>query len=121
MSEAEAIAAAAADSLQLEASDNLSGFKGVLVRDSSLRKPFQAVHADESLGYYATAEEAALVYAKHCRARADSEAAEAAAAAEEEHRVWEEKIITRGVEAQSRIIEFGLQHSRRVVPNSLAK
>ena len=111
MSAAQVAAAAAAEDLKLEGSDNLSGFKGVIVRDASLRKPYQAVHADESLGYYATAEEAALVYARHRQARADAEAAQAEAAAAEEDRAWQERVISRGLDDQSRTIEYGITNS----------
>ena len=120
MSAAQVAATATAEGLKLEGSDNLSGFKGVFVRDASLRKPYQAVHADESMGYYTSAEEAALAYTRHCKARADAEAAEAEAAAEEEHRAWEERAISRGLGAQRRAIEFGLMHTRRAKSGLLA-
>ena len=65
MTAAEAKAAAAAEGLQLEASDNATGFAGVRYGPATaIRRPFQAVHGDESLGYFETAEEAALVYAR---------------------------------------------------------
>ena len=60
----DAVAAAEAEGLQLMAGDNRSGFRGVIFWDASRRKPFKAMHG-RCLGYYATAEEAALVYARH--------------------------------------------------------
>ena len=86
MDAAEACAATAAEGLQLQASENSSGFKCVFARDASLRKSFQAVYADESLGYYTTPEAAALAYARMeandpKRATAKAEAAARAAKA----------------------------------------
>ena len=60
----DAVAAAEAEGLQLMAGDNRSDFRGVIFWDASRRKPFKAMHG-RCLGYYATAEEAALVYARH--------------------------------------------------------
>ena len=60
----DAVAAAEAEGLQLMAGDTRSGFRGVIFWDASRRKPFKAMHG-RCLGYYATAEEAALVYARH--------------------------------------------------------
>ena len=58
-----AFAAAACEGLTLVRSDNATGFKGVYHRKASKSKPFQAqlrrVGKLESLGYHATAEEAA--------------------------------------------------------------
>jgi len=65
MTAAEANAAAEAEGLQLEASDNATGFAGVRCGPATaIQRPFQAVHGHVSLGYFETPEEAALVYAR---------------------------------------------------------
>ena len=75
---AEAKAAAEAEGLQLEASDNATGFTGVRCGPATaIQRPFQAMHGYESLGYYETPEEAALVYARHTAPEKAAKAAKA--------------------------------------------
>ena len=75
---AEAKAAAEAEGLQLEASDNATGFTGVRCGPATaIKRPFQAMHGYESLGYYETPEEAALVYARHTAPEKAAKAAKA--------------------------------------------
>ena len=70
MTVAEALAAAAEEGLALlRAENNATGFKGVSHNNDSASKPFRA-HLwhngrNKSLGRFATAEEAALAYARH--------------------------------------------------------
>ena len=67
MTAAEAVAAAAAEGLTLVLADNATGFKDVF-RNPLARRPFKAYPTvkgrSEHLGYFATAEEAALVIAR---------------------------------------------------------
>ena len=67
MTAAEAHAAAAAEGLTLLRAENATGFKGVS-RGGSVSKPFQAnlynAGRTNHLGYFATAEEAALAVAR---------------------------------------------------------
>merc|ERR1740124_612822 len=61
----EALHAARLEGLTLHAAPSIkTGFKGVSRGGKSSKKPFQAVRGQHSLGYYATAEEAALTYAR---------------------------------------------------------
>ena len=64
-----ALRAAASEGLPLVRSENAAGFKGVTHHEkASKSKPFQAKHCHggkkRSLGYFASAEEAALAYAR---------------------------------------------------------
>ena len=67
MTAAEAYAAAAAEGLVLLRAENATGFKGVF-RNNRPAKPFQAKlkrdGSQDHLGYFATAEEAALAVAR---------------------------------------------------------
>ena len=89
LSSVEAVAAAEDEGLSLTASNSKTGFKGacfdpvhvhvallgsveglhtcagVSFGGTSKQLPFQAAHGPKSLGYFATAEEAALAYARH--------------------------------------------------------
>mmetsp|Transcript_73420 Transcript_73420/g.177153 ORF Transcript_73420/g.177153 Transcript_73420/m.177153 type:complete len:513 (+) Transcript_73420:49-1587(+) len=61
----EALHAARLEGLTLHvAPSTKTGYKGVSRGGKSSKKPFQAVRGQHSLGYYATAEEAALTYAR---------------------------------------------------------
>ena len=90
MTAAEAVAAAAAEGLELVRAENSSGFKGVKRSTKHINKPFQAVpyggggRAGKTLylGSFATAEEAALAVARALAAKAA--AAEEAVEGEEE-------------------------------------
>ena len=59
MTAAEAIAAAEAEGLQLQSSDNAAGFRGVRRATATTPRPFYATYGPRTLGSYATAEEAA--------------------------------------------------------------
>lgn len=84
MTAAEAVTLAEAEGLQLECSENNAGYRGVRLGPASAKtRPFQAVVGDTSLGYYATAEEAALVHARHTAPAKAADAARAAVRAEE--------------------------------------
>eukprot|EP00908_Phaeocystis_cordata_P008197 Transcript_18861.p2 GENE.Transcript_18861~~Transcript_18861.p2 ORF type:complete len:422 (+),score=101.74 Transcript_18861:50-1315(+) len=62
----EALAQARAEGLTLHTATNTkTGYKGVSRGGKSAKKPYQAVRGTNSLGYYATAEEAALAYARY--------------------------------------------------------
>ena len=67
MDKAAVLRAVAREGLTLVRADNATGFRGVSRNEGSKSKPFQARlrrnGKQESLGYYATAEEAALAYA----------------------------------------------------------
>ena len=63
MTVAEAVAAAAAEGLELLRADNQTGFRNVSC-NSTKPKPYQATVAGTSLGDFATAEEAALAVAR---------------------------------------------------------
>ena len=72
----EAREAAEKEGLQLvPAPGSKTGFKGVSRGGKSAKKPFQAVRGNKSLGYFATAEEAALAYARHIGAESSAKAA----------------------------------------------
>ena len=65
---AAAVAAAAAEELPLIRSDNKAGFKGVAIAPSNKSRPFVVLKAGSKrqyLGYFLTAEEAALAYSRH--------------------------------------------------------
>ena len=71
MSAEEAVHSAEAEGLVLRQIDTGSGYKGVKHHKTGRNaKPYQAEasagYKKRSLGYYATAQEAALVYARHC-------------------------------------------------------
>ena len=63
MDNAAVLRAAARDGLTLMRADNATGFRGVC-RSGRKSKPFKVELNKEYLGYYATAEEAALAYAR---------------------------------------------------------
>ena len=92
MTAAEAVAAAAAEGLELVRAENSSGFKGVKRSTKHINKPFQAVpyggggRAGKTLylGSFATAEEAALAVARALAAKAAAEEEEVAEVEEEE-------------------------------------
>ena len=71
---AAAVRQAEAEGLTLQPSDNAAGYRGVF-KDSRLAKPFQAAvrraGKNVHLGYFATAEEAALAYARTPEAQAE--------------------------------------------------
>lgn len=79
---ADAFAAAEAEGLRLERSDNAAGFVGVRLGPAAAKiRPFQAVvYPHKSLGYFSTAEGAALAYARHTAPEKAARAAKAAAA-----------------------------------------
>ena len=84
MTAAEAEATAEAEGLQLERCENATGFQGVRHGPTSAAShPFQAMHGSDSLGYFATAEEAALVYARRVAPQKAARAAKAALKAKE--------------------------------------
>tara|TARA_B110001452_G_scaffold250202_1_gene238250 strand:- start:193 stop:963 length:771 start_codon:yes stop_codon:yes gene_type:complete len=67
MSAEEAVHCAEAEGLVLRQSDSWSGYVGVKHHKTGRNaRPYQA-YQKRSLGYYATAQEAALVFARHCR------------------------------------------------------
>jgi hypothetical protein len=78
MSREEALAVAAAEGLVLVPAANASGFRGVTPNrarfsarvSKKVRLPDQK-RREISLGFFATAEEAALAYARHVRARGE--------------------------------------------------
>ena len=65
MTAEEALRVANEDGLELIAAPcTKTGYKGVSRGGRSAKKPYQAVRGSFSLGYYCTAEEAALAYAR---------------------------------------------------------
>ena len=82
----EAVRQAEAEGLTLLEADNTAGFKGVAFNSSRKAKPYKTRvprgGKSVSLGHFATAEEAALCYARTPEARAAAVAAVAAAEAE---------------------------------------
>ena len=74
MTAEEAVRQAEAEELTLLKADNTAGYKGVSFNSSCKTKPYQAKlkrdGKDVSFGYFATAEEAALHYARAPEGRA---------------------------------------------------
>ena len=73
MTAAEALAAAEAEGLKLfRSSTNETGYKYVRIDANDRTRPFELRWDDKHIGYFATAEEAALAYARIERRRRDS-------------------------------------------------
>ena len=122
MTAAEALAQAQAERLTLVRSDNLSGFRNVNVDTGKKVRPYEAgVWRDGKnafLGYFATAEEAALHVARTPEAQAAAAlpppmtAAEALAEAEAEGLA-----LVRSSASQSGFLNVGINASSKVRPN----
>jgi len=72
------------EELELVTSTNPEGYKGVLLFSGSIGKPYLAFCRERHLGWFSTAEEAALAYARYVgkeRAAAEADAARRAAQA----------------------------------------
>lgn len=85
MTAAEALELADSEGLTLLRSNNTTGYKGVSFNPTRFSRPYclqaQISRGQTTLGYFASAEEAALFYARHPEVRAKKEAAAAAALA----------------------------------------
>ena len=112
MTAAEAIAAAEAEGLQLQSSDNAAGFRGVRRATATTPRPFYATYGPRTLGSYATAEEAALAYTRACAPDKAARAAEAAAEARQaaERAKW--RAEARAARAQKQAEEHALAKAK---------